>query len=119
MQGTGTASGMRAGGCAHAGVLICWLAATPSARRTVCCTPCGTLPGSICFEELDLGRKEYEGLSDDARAFIQALLVKDPLKVGLGGEVGMTAAGRGHLRRCCSWQLSGSHSCTLNLAARA
>ncbi|KAL4458324.1 hypothetical protein ABPG75_013189 [Micractinium tetrahymenae] len=35
---------------------------------------------SICFEELDLGRKEFEGLSDDARAFIRALLVKDPLK---------------------------------------
>ncbi|KAL4423096.1 hypothetical protein ABPG77_004779 [Micractinium sp. CCAP 211/92] len=35
---------------------------------------------SICFEELDLGRREFEGLSGDARAFIQALLVKDPLK---------------------------------------
>lgn len=33
---------------------------------------------SICFEELDLGRKEFAGLSDQARAFITALLVKDP-----------------------------------------
>lgn len=38
------------------------------------------LPCSICFEELDLSRKEFVGLSDQARAFITALLVKDPLK---------------------------------------
>lgn len=41
---------------------------------------------SICFEELDLGRKEFEGLSDDARAFIRALLVKDPLKASWRGR---------------------------------
>ncbi|KAI3425767.1 hypothetical protein D9Q98_007742 [Chlorella vulgaris] len=34
---------------------------------------------SICFEELDLDRKELRGLSEDARHFITALLVKDPL----------------------------------------
>lgn len=35
---------------------------------------------SICFEELDLGRKEFAGLSEQARAFIAALLVKEPLQ---------------------------------------
>lgn len=39
-----------------------------------CCAAC-----SICFEELDLDRKELQGLSEDARHFITALLVKDPL----------------------------------------
>ncbi|PRW33251.1 calcium-dependent kinase 17-like [Chlorella sorokiniana] len=33
---------------------------------------------SICFEELDLSRKEFAGLSEQARAFITTLLVKDP-----------------------------------------
>ena len=36
---------------------------------------------TICFEDLDLDRKEFAPLSPEARAFIQALLVKDPLQV--------------------------------------
>ncbi len=63
-------------------------------RKPPCC--------SICFEELDLGRREFEGLSGDARAFIQALLVKDPLKAGRG----RWASWEEGIYLGCSWPVS-------------
>ncbi len=55
---------------------------TASAHAPTACMGCRFLcpPCSICFEELDLSRKEFAGLSEQARAFITALLVKDPLQ---------------------------------------
>ena len=35
---------------------------------------------SICFEELDLAQPQFQALSEEARTFIQGLLVKDPLQ---------------------------------------
>jgi hypothetical protein len=48
---------------------------------------------SICFEQLNLDKPEFAGLTEEARSFISALLVKDPMQVGgwEGGKEGSPA----------------------------
>jgi hypothetical protein len=50
-------------------VLTMWLA--PNCRRV------------ICREELDLSSAEWEGLSEEAKSFVKALLAKDYVQVSL------------------------------------